>query len=337
MREGACVDILAIDLGGTNVRFALAERLAGGGARWRLGPVRRLAAADHPSLGAALRAYLAEGGPSPRACGVGVPGPVSGRTAKITNLPWRVDADELQEILRAPVALLNDLEAHALGAIEQGAAACTTLRAGVPDPAGNAAMIAPGTGLGEALLFRNPETGRLVPRASEGAHASFGPTTDEDVALFEFLRKRYEHVSWERVVSGRDGFRNVFDFLVATRRVEVPPALEERYGALPDIGAALLADAATGQSHAVEVLRRFARHLGAEAGNLALKALATAGVYLGGGLAPRVFELVPQQIFFDAFAAKGRFHELLARVPIYRVDDPDIALVGAAARAAQIS
>lgn len=326
-------DILAIDLGATNVRFARVERVQQGGAPWRLHPGKRLLAADYPSLGAAVKVYLAETATPLRACGVGVPGPVTGRTARITNLPWLVDADELEAILKAPVALMNDLEAHAIGAVEQGEAACSVLRPGVPDPAGNAAMIVPGTGLGEALIFRDPQTGRMIPRASEGSHASFAPSCDEDVELLAFLRQQHRHVSWERVVSGRDGFRNVFEFLTQTGRVEVKPEISERLRSLPDIGAALLSDAADGETYALEVLRRFATQLGAEAGNLALKALATGGVYLGGGLAKRVFELVPMQLFYDAFASKGRFRPLLNNVPIYRVDDPDIALIGAAARA----
>lgn len=327
------MDILAIDLGATNIRIARAEKIDDGVGRWRLHPGKRLLAADYPSLGAALKVYLADGGVLPRACGVGVPGPVTGRTARITNLPWLVDADELEAILKAPVALMNDLEAHAIGAIEQGEAGCSTLRAGIPDPCGNAAMIVPGTGLGEALILRDPQSGRMIPRASEGSHASFAPCCDEDVELLAFLRRQHHHVSWERVVSGRDGFRNVFEFLLDSGRIEVPAAVVSRLRGLPDIGAALLSDAADGEAYALEVLRRFATHLGAEAGNLALKALATGGVYLGGGLAKRVFELVPMQLFYDAFASKGRFRSLLNHVPIYRVDDPDIALIGAAARA----
>lgn len=329
------MEFLAIDLGATNIRFAHAEYVNANGGHWRLGPVSRLAAADYPSLGAAIQAFITRGGVRPKACGVGVPGPVRDRAARITNLPWHIDARELESILQAPVALMNDLEAHAHGALAQGSAACTVLRPGRPDPSGNAAMIVPGTGLGEALMFRDPNTGYLVPRASEGAHASFSPVTDEDVELLQFLRHRQEHVSWERVVSGRDGLRNILEFLVETKRVTVASDLLQHLRDLPDIGSTLLKDATNGQAYALRVLERFTGYLGAEAGNLALKALATGGIYIGGGLCKRVFDLVPMDLFHQGFVAKGRFSAMLADIPIFRVEDPDIGLVGAAVVASQ--
>lgn len=329
------MEVLAIDLGATNIRFAQAEYHDAGGGQWHLGPVSRLAAADYASLGSAIESYIARVGTRPKACGVGVPGPVRDRTARITNLPWHIDARELEAILQAPVALMNDLEAHAHGALAQGNNGCTVLRSGRPDPMGNAAMIVPGTGLGEALMFRDPQSGTLVPKASEGAHASFSPVTDEDIELLQFLRSRQEHVSWERVVSGRDGLRNILEFLLETGRTSVDPERQSYLRELPDIGAVLLQDASKGHAYAMQVLERFTIYLGAEAGNLALKALATGGVYIGGGLCKRVFDMVSIEHFYRGFVAKGRFRAMLADIPIYRVDDPDVALVGAAVVAAQ--
>lgn len=328
-REGISVTssgVLAMDLGGTNLRMAYLT-FAQATNTWTMQHRLSVSTADYTNLKDAALFWCKQTGAKPTALGLGVAGPVVARRAKITNLTWSVDAAAIENALQLPVTLINDLEAHGYGIVATRPKGHQTWRPGVEVPATNAAVIAPGTGLGEAILFFD---GRgFVPSASEGGHTGFAPGTEEEDALLVYLRKQHHHVSWERVVSGRDGFRNIYEFLRDTERVNISAKVRARLDGRTDIGAELIALAGEGDAVGLAVLERFAHLLGVEAGNLALKALATAGLYVAGRLPSRVFAHVSPEIMAKAFEAKGRFRELLRQIPIYRADDPDLGLLGA--------
>lgn len=315
--------LVAIDIGGTKVTVATAAVASDGGIE--LGDVTRHSSADHPDLGELLRLRL--GSVTPKALAIGVAGPVLGRTVRLTNLPWSIDADQLEGLLRCPVVLMNDLEAHGWAVAHASPQDVVTLQQGRPRP-GNRALIAAGTGLGEATLFWHG--GCHVPSASEGGHTSFSPASHEELELLSYLLKRYEHVSWERVVSGIDGFRNLVDFLQASGRISLPANLPAVGLGSLDVGPMVTEAASAGASWAQVVLQWFVRLYGAEAGNLALKSMAVNGVYIAGGIAPKILSWLKQGEFVAAFSRKGRFADFLRDIPIHVVTDDHAALRGAA-------
>lgn len=321
--------IWGIDVGGTKVEIAHFDatlpvpRLVGS---------RRYASRDHAGLELVLQDYAAKTGTRPTAVGVGVAGPVVSGTAKLTNLPWLLDQRALTQECGAPAFLMNDLEAHAHGISTVPEDKRLTLNAGKPRP-GNAALIAAGTGLGEAVLFWDGR--RHVPAPSEGSHASFGPRNQDEIELLQFLLKRFDHVSWERVVSGTFGFASLTDFLSTTGRVTIPVAWAAKRPAAGGLGPWIIDAATAGEAFAHTVLQWFVRLYGAEAGNLALKVLAVGGVFVGGGIAPRIVKELQSGAFMDGFTAKGRFRALLTDIPVYVLLDEQLALRGAAVFAAK--
>lgn len=322
--------VLAGDVGGTKANLAL---FAVEGGRRRAVRESTLRSAEHATPGDLLRAFLGADPPSVDTACLGIAGPVRGGRAVTPNLPWTVDARELEATLGLPrVALVNDLVATALGLAELPAEAFAVLQEGRPDPQGNGAVLAAGTGLGQAILFRHG--GDLVPSPSEGGHASFAPTGDLEVELLRFLSAELGAVSVERVVSG-PGLHAVYRFLVATGRERERPAVQERLGR--EDPSAVIADEALRGSDAAcgRALDLWVRAYGAEAGNLALKAFATSGVYLGGGIAPKILLKLRDAGFLRAFRDKGRLSDLLAEVPVRVILDPKAALYGAARRAAE--
>jgi glucokinase len=300
----------------------------------------------HPSLEAVVREFLDRYAKTPRArrkeatrprsAGVtaaafGIAGPVVGGRCTATNLPWTIDARALSRKLGIRrVHLLNDLVALSLGALTVGRRKLNILGgAGPPKKKGaNLAVIAAGTGLGEALLVWD-ET-RFVPSATEGGHTDLAPRDDVQIELFQFLRDKFGHVSWERVLSG-DGLGSLYDFFRQARSVtesaENTRAVEvasDRNAAIAQLGMAGGSEAA---SRAVDL---FASMYGAEAGNLALKSLAVGGVFVCGNIAARLLPVLARGGFYRAFVDKGRFAPLMERIPIAIVLDPDVGLAGAA-------
>lgn len=315
--------LVAIDIGGTKITVATAAVTSAGD--MQLGEVTRHSSTDHPDLADLLRARL--GTATPNAIAIGVAGPVLGRVVRLTNLSWSIDADYLERVLHCPVVLMNDLEAHGWAVAHARPRDLVTLQKGRPRP-GNRALIAAGTGLGEATLFW--QSGSYVPSASEGGHTSFSPTSPEQVELLSFLLGRYEHVSWERVVSGIDGFRNLVDFLKASGRITLPPDLAPDIVKSRDVGPLVTEAASAGAAWGQMVLRWFVRLYGAEAGNLALKSMAVGGIYVAGGIAPKILPWLEQGDFVSAFNQKGRFADFLREIPVHVVTDEHAALRGAA-------
>ncbi len=317
---------LAGDIGGTNTRLALFEEEGG-----RLVEKRRTQqrTPDFAGLAPALREFLrGEGGLL--AGGFGVAGPVRNGRARGTNIPWVVDAAEIRTALGVPAVVVNDLAANGWGIGELPAASFAVVNEGEEDPAGAGALIAAGTGLGEAILVRRERGGPFEPLPSEGGHTSFGPRDDEEIALWKDLSLRYGHVSYERILSG-PGLANLYRFARQRSGVPEPEWLREEIAEAGDPAPAVSAAALSGRDPVCErTLYRFVALYGSEAANLALKALATGGVFVGGGIAPKILPVLLDGGFFSAFCDKGRFGPLLSRIPIRVILDDSCALRGAA-------
>ena len=321
--------ILAGDIGGTNVRLALFEIESGKLVRK---DERKFRSREFAGLEAPVRIFL--GGRRVEAAGFGVAGPVHDGRCEATNLPWIVDAALLAgQLALERVGLVNDLLANALGLSELSGDDFAVVNAGTPDAGGNAALISAGTGLGEAYLVRRG--GRFEPQASEGGHASFAPRSPFEIDLLKHLQRTFRHVSFERVLSG-PGLAALYAFERSSSGESEPAWLSAEIAAAGDASPAVTAAALAGKDPvAVRAVEHFVSIYGGEAGNLALKVLATGGVYVGGGIAPRMLPKLLDGGFFGAFCDKGRFAPLLARIPLKVVVNDACALLGAARAAAE--
>lgn len=323
--------ILAGDIGGTKTRLALFE-VSG----VQLKSVHEVSypSRDYAEFNALLDDFLT-GQKIPRHAAFGIAGPVQGRVAKTTNLPWHIDADALQQRFGFErCSLLNDLEATAYGLPALQEQDLLTLQMGVPQNSGNAAVIAAGTGLGEAGLYWDGQGYR--PFATEGGHASFSPEDELEIAFLRFLQQRHQHVSWERVVSGM-GLLSLHEFLCGYRQASVPDWLTEQMRS-GDAAASIANAALSGRDViCVETLDCFVHLYGAEAGNLALKVMSRGGLYLGGGIAPKILPLLQRGGFLEAFLNKGRMRPLLEAMPVKVILNDRAALFGPALRAAQLA
>jgi glucokinase len=287
---------------------------------------------EFPGLLAVVERFLGEEpGVGITAACFGIAGPVVANAAKTSNLPWFVDGDELGRALGIGRAeLINDLVAMGEGLGELSPAALVPLQEGRPDPRGNAAIVAAGTGLGIVFLGRVGE--RLVPFPSEGGHSDYPARTDSEIDLLRALRTRFGHVWVEHVLSG-PGLRHIYEHL---RDSGVAPELPEVRAEMArgDAGEVIGRRGAEG---ACELCRRtlamFVEAYGAIAGNVALLGLATAGVYLGGGIAPKLLPQLQDGRFREAFLDKGDYRALLERIPVRVILEPETPLLGAARRA----
>ncbi len=317
--------ILAGDVGGTKTHLALFE--PGASPRAPAHHHKR-PSHDAPSLQALVRDFLAERGATVRRAVFGIAGPVVENRCEATNLAWVVSGAEMSAALGgAEVTLMNDLEATAWGLESLGASDLETLQPGVAR-AGNRALIAAGTGLGEAFLIWNGSDWR--PSASEGGHADFGPRDALEDELLLWLRTKYGRASWERILSGR-GLADLYRFLSETGRSAAPAAFAQRFAAAADPAAEVTAAALDGSCERARLaVERFIEVYGAEAGNLALKALAVGGVFVAGGIAPRLLPILRQGGFVRAFTAKGRLTPMLQQIQIAVILDDRTALWGAA-------
>lgn len=313
--------ILAGDIGGTGSRFGWFEIRDD---RPQPVAVAKYPSREHTRLEDIAARFLAEHPGRVEAACLGVAGPVLGGEVITPNLPWHIRAGSLAELLGLRgVSLINDLEANAYGAAALPESDFETLQKGVSDPRGDAGIISAGTGLGQAGFYF--DGARLRPFASEGGHVDFAPQTDLEIELLRFLRARFGHVSYERVLSG-PGLVNLFEFLRATGRGE---ASAELAGEVSASTIALAALAGT-SSRATAALDLFVHLYGAEAGNLALKMKATRGVLIGGGIAPKIIAKLREPKFLAAFLDKGRMKPLLEQIPVRVILNDQCALLGAA-------
>lgn len=313
--------LLAGDVGGTKTHLGLFE--AATLARLES---KTFISADFTDLPAMLRAFFGARQLRCQAVCIGAAGPVLDGVCQITNLPWAIRADELRHLLNCPAFVINDLEANGNGIALLSEADFYYLQKGKPR-LGNVALIAAGTGLGECILFWDGTHHVAVP--SEGGHASFAPSDPTDLDLLAYLWQTYAHVSWERVVSGTFGFEHLYEFFRDTKRASGSAALET-FAATHGYGAAISKFADDGLPIAVAVMERFVTLYGAEAGNLALKALATEGLFIGGGIAPKILKWMTTGHFLRAFVAKGRFQSFLEQIPVAVILNEQTALLGAA-------
>jgi glucokinase len=316
---------LAGDIGGTKTNLAIFAYQDG---RLEVQRAASFPSNGHASLAALVRTFLGEDCPVRHAC-FGVAGPVKGGIVRVTNLPWVVDAAALQaELDLQQVSLLNDLEANAYGIQTLKQEELLSINPeGDPFQVGNRALISAGTGLGEAGMMWDGVAHR--PFSSEGGHSSFAPNDSLGDELLSFLRKEHGHVSWERVLSGM-GMRNLYRFF-RLRSGEPEPAWLAEEMRVGDLGAVVTrAGLAETDPVCVAALDCFTRNYGAETGNLGLKMLALGGIYIGGGIAPKMLPKMQSPIFLEAYHHKGRMSPLLRSTPVYVILNDKTALQGAA-------
>lgn len=323
--------ILAGDVGGTKTHLALFERQ---GQHLVEKHSQRYESKRYPDLVSVLREFLPSGPNGIESAGFGVPGPVVDGRCEATNLSWVVDVRSLADILGGRhVTLVNDLVATAAGVLDLPAEQLVTIYEGKPRDAGTRAVIAPGTGLGESVLYWDGAGYHATP--TEAGHADFGARDDEELALVKYLLGRFPRVSVERVLAG-PGITHLYEFLRDTKRVEVPAEIDREIRSAEDSNAAITALATDKQVPiCVRALDRWVAILGAESGNLALRAVAEAGVFLAGGIVGQLVDRIRTDVFRKAYLDKTPLDDFIRDVPVRLVLEERAALFGAARLAAQ--
>jgi glucokinase len=323
--------ILAGDIGGTNARLAYFQPQNG---HLRLISERVFPSREFSELGEIVSKFLEDSATRPEIACFGIAGPVHHGRVETSNLPWVIEQSQLAKQIKLPATLLiNDLEANAWGIEALGPQDLVTLNRVVPSD-GNQAVIAPGTGLGEAGLFWNGSQHQVY--ACEGGHADFAPQGDLQIELLRFLQSRYGHVSYERILSG-PGLVNVYEFLRGKGCADEPAGFSEQLAGT-DAAAAISCAALNGSNRLAEqALDLWISVYGAEAGNLALKAMATGGIFLSGGISPKILPQLAGPLFMQAFLDKGRLRPLLESIPVQVVTNDSAGLLGAARCAASKS
>jgi glucokinase len=330
--------VLAGDIGGTNSRFALYQVPQNRQPTANDKPIleKVYPSAEHGSLEEIVRQFMAESGhAAPQAAALAVAGPIENDIARITNLPWTVDAARLGVASGiGRVTLVNDFEAAACAVPLLGAEHVVKLNDAIPQVGGPIAVTGPGTGLGQAFLFWSPGAQRYEVHASEGGHADFAPRTPIERGLLGYLAHQHGRVSYERVLSG-PGLRNVFAYLDEDPSFhnlvlpETRAAFEKE-----DPAAVIVRQAVAGRDPTCLVaVNIFTSVLGAHAGNLALTLLASGGVFIAGGITPRLLDIIDRTPLRQAFETKGRLSPLLLRTPLYVVKHRELGLLGAASLA----
>lgn len=316
--------ILAGDIGGTNARLAFFEATNG---QFRMVSEAVFPSRDYATLDEIVVKFVDSSSIRPDCACFGIAGPVQQGHVKASNLPWLIDGQRLaNEIKLKHAELINDLEANAWGIAGLEPKDVVGLNAIEGTPVGNQAVIAAGTGLGEAGMYWDGQQYHIF--ACEGGHGDFAPRNELEIELFGYLAARYEHVSYERVVSG-PGLVNVFEFLRDTKRGSVPEWLvaEMQKGAPAAISRVAMAGSV---QICVDALDLLIAIYAAEAGNLALKLMATGGVYLGGGISPKILPKLQGPAFMKNFVSKGRMQPLLESIPVKVIMNDQTALLGAA-------
>ena len=317
--------ILAGDIGGTHARLAYYRYDHG---HFLAVHEHVFASREYRGLDEIVAKFVSTSGVQPDVASFGIAGPIRHGRVETSNLPWIVESSRLAEELQLPsVNLINDLEAQAWGIQCLGASDTAPLNQVKETPTGNQAVVAAGTGLGEAGLFWDGQ--RYQVFACEGGHCDFAPRNELEIELLRYLLARFGHVSYERIVSG-PGLVNVYLFLKDTHRGEEPQWLRDEIAA-GDAGAAISCAASSGKSSLAEqALDLWISIYGAEAGNMALKVLATGGVFLGGGIVPKILPKLSGPLFMQAFLGKGRMQPLLESIPVRVITNEKTGLLGAA-------
>ncbi len=321
--------ILAGDIGGTNSRLALFDVVNG---QYNLISTTVFPSQQYSGLDQIVTEFVAAANAKPDAACFGVAGPVSHGRVATTNLPWVIESKRLADELQIKQAsLINDLEATAWGIPALGPDDLASLNQVRGDPAGTQCVLAAGTGLGEAGMFWDGTQHQVF--ACEGGHTDFGPRDDLELELFRYLHKLFGHVSYERILSG-PGLVNVFHFLRDTGRGTEEKWLTDEMQTQDAAAAISRAGLESKSPLAEQALGIFISIYGAEAGNLALKTKATGGVFLAGGIAPKILRMLNGTLFMHSFISKGRMQPLLESMPVKVVVKDNIGLVGAARYAA---
>jgi glucokinase len=321
--------ILAGDIGGTNARLAYFQPQNG---HLRLVTERVFPSRQHSEFGEIVTEFLHDSGTRPEMACFGIAGPVRNGRVETSNLPWVIEQSRLaNQIQLSKTWLINDLEASAWGIGALGAADLVPLNAVSGPAVGNQGVIAPGTGLGEAGLFWDGKVHYVF--ACEGGHSDFAPRDELQIELLRFLRTRFGHVSYERILSG-PGLVNVYEFLRDSGRGEETADMKARMAAC-DLAAAISGAALDGSCKlAVDTLELWISVYGAEASNLALKVMATGGLFLAGGITPKILQKLKGSTFLQAFVDKGRLRPLVESIPVQVVVNDKAGLLGAARCAA---
>ncbi len=323
------MQVLTGDIGGTNTRLAV-FRTETTGSSFDLLLEKTYSSQSHDSIERVLQRFLSDTGASgiERAC-FGIAGPVIDQVCDTTNLPWRVSAQHINTRFGfSETRLINDLEAIAWSIERLGEGDLVSLNPGTGAARGNRSVIAAGTGLGEAGLYWDGQGYHPFP--SEGGHSDFSPTTPLEFGLYQSLLERHRHVSWENIVSG-PGLLAIYDYLLGQRQGQIPSWLHTRMEQIGRTEAISAAGLEASDPLCRESLELFVRLYGREAGNHALKIMATGGVYLGGGIAPKILPILKQEIFMQAFVDKGPMRRLMQAMPVSVILNDKAALYGAAA------
>lgn len=318
--------ILAGDTGGTKTRLALYEEQQGKLVRQQ---TETFASADFPSLEEIIRTFLSKNHASVKKACFGVPGPVVAGRAESTNLLWVTDEAHIARTLGiASVRLVNDLVATTSSIPFLNAEDLLTVHQGLPTGRETTfGVLAPGTGLGQAFLYKQGE--QFIALPSEGGHADFAPNNEIEIALLKYLLAKFQRVSYERVLCG-PGLVNIYNFLKDTGVATEPPELAKRL-ADDDPAAVISTSGQSGEfAICVQALDIFAAILGAQAGNLVLTMLATGGIYLGGGIPPKISQKLMDGTAVAAYSNKGRLSDFVKAVPLYVIRDDHAALLGSA-------
>lgn len=325
--------VLAGDIGGTKTNLAL---FSVRGEKLHSESMRTFPSKRYSGLVPLLHEFLSGDHHQVDAACFGIAGPVVDGKVKTPNLPWMIDTAELRRAVKFDsVWLLNDLEAAAYGLFTLGNDEFYTLNEGAMRQSGNKALIAAGTGLGQTILY---DDGRhFHPLASEGGHGDFAPRNELEIELLRHLMGRFQHVSYERVISG-PGLFNIYRFFKERQGLAEPQWLTDRFAANDDDSAVISQTALAGEAEiCVKSLELFVSVYGAEAGNLALRAKSVRGLYIGGGIAPKILAKLKDGAFMRAFVDKGRYTDLLAAIPVQVVLNDRAALRGAGYYAAFVA
>lgn len=316
---------MAGDVGGTKANLAFYKLTTG---KLDLLVQKQYPSADYKNLHDLILEFIKDTGHSANHVCIAVAGPIVNNTCHATNLPWVIDANVLAERLQMKqVELMNDLEANAHGIYELTEKDFVTINQGLKKKNGNVGVISAGTGLGEAGIIW--EDRKMRPFASEGGHCDFSPNNPIQRELLAHLSTKFEHVSYERVLSGQ-GLQNIYEFLRDAKKMEEPKWLADSFKT-GDLPAIVSEHGLKGETEiCVEALNIFTDIYGSESGNLALKLMATGGIYIGGGIAPKMIEKLSEPRFLDAFLNKGRLRAVLETIQIKVIMNDKTALLGAA-------